>query len=103
MFDFGESRIDVLEIDLEKRLVRLVLNNDSCSLFRPSLSCLGGVNGEIGLTSRLTLPVLVLGDGVRGIRPPAVRVENMLWWLFRGVDTAAVAIVQYLEFQMLDK
>lgn len=39
------------------------------------------------------LAVLVRGDGVRGIRPPAVRVEKMPWWLLRGVETAAVAIV----------
>jgi len=37
--------------------------------------------------------VLVLGEGVRGIRPPAVRVEKMLWWLLSGVDTATEAIV----------
>lgn len=39
------------------------------------------------------LVVLVRGDGVSGMRPPAVRVEKMPWWLFSGVDTEAVAIV----------
>ena len=35
----------------------------------------------------------VRGDGVRGMRPPAVRVEKMPWWLFKGVDIEAVAIL----------
>lgn len=39
------------------------------------------------------LVVRVRGDGVRGMRPPAVRVEKMPWWLFRGVDIEAVAIL----------
>lgn len=39
------------------------------------------------------LVVLVRGEGVRGMRPPAVRVENMPAWLLRGVDTEGVAIV----------
>ena len=39
------------------------------------------------------LVVLVRGDGVNGIRPPAVLVEKIPWWLLRGVDTEAVAIV----------
>jgi hypothetical protein len=36
--------------------------------------------------------VRVRGDGVNGIRPPAVRVEKSPAWDFMGVDTA-VAIV----------
>lgn len=43
------------------------------------------------------LVVLVLGDGVRGIRPPAVFVLKMPWWLLRGVDTDGVAIVSAVE------
>lgn len=39
------------------------------------------------------LVVRVRGDGVRGMRPPAVRVEKIPWWLFRGVDIEAVAIL----------
>lgn len=35
----------------------------------------------------------VRGEGVRGMRPPAVRVEKMPVWLFNGVDTEEVAIV----------
>ena len=38
--------------------------------------------------------VRVRGEGVNGIRPPAVRVENMPVWDLMGVDTA-VAILQY--------
>ena len=34
------------------------------------------------------------GEGVKGMRPPAVRVEKSPLWDFMGVDTA-VAIVQY--------
>lgn len=60
-----------------------------------SVDCRGGVNGEdwVGvLVARLI--VRVRGDGVRGMRPPAVRVEKMPWWLFRGVETEAVAILR---------
>lgn len=55
----------------------------------------GGVNGdEVFETLVARLVVLVRGDGVSGIRPPAVRVEKIPWWLFNGVDTEAVAIVK---------
>ena len=43
------------------------------------------------------LVVLVRGDGVSGIRPPAVRVEKMPWWLFKGVDIEAVAMFGIIE------
>ena len=43
-----------------------------------------------GISAKLV--VLVRGEGVRGMRPPAVRVEKMPWWLLRGVDTDAVAM-----------
>jgi hypothetical protein len=39
------------------------------------------------------LVVLERGEGVRGMRPPAVLVEKMLWWLLSGVDTAGDAIL----------
>jgi hypothetical protein len=38
--------------------------------------------------------VRVRGDGVKGMRPPAVRVEKSPVWDLIGVDTA-VAILQY--------
>lgn len=44
------------------------------------------------------LVVRVLGEGVSGMRPPAVRVEKMPWWLLRGVDIAAVAIACDIEY-----
>jgi len=54
------------------------------------------VNGE-GLGEALVakLEVLVRGEGVRGIRPPAVLLEKMPCCFFKGVDTDAVAIVIY--------
>ncbi len=42
------------------------------------------------------LIVLVRGDGVRGIRPPAVFDEKRPWWLLIGVDTDGVAIVNVM-------
>jgi hypothetical protein len=49
------------------------------------------VNGDELLFDNV---VRARGDGVKGIRPPAVRVENMPVWDFIGVDTA-VAMLQY--------
>ena len=46
------------------------------------------------------LVVRVRGEGVKGIRPPAVRAEKMPWWLFKGVDTDAVAIVQCHKYMI---
>jgi hypothetical protein len=51
---------------------------------------LSGVNGDELLFDNAD--VRVRGDGVNGIRPPAVRVEKSPAWDFMGVDTA-VAIV----------
>ena len=52
------------------------------------------MNGEDWAEVFVTrLVVRVRGDGVRGMRPPAVLVEKMPWWLFKGVDTDAVAIL----------
>ena len=42
--------------------------------------------------STARLEVLFLGEGVRGIRPPAVFDEKIPRWVLTGVDTAAVAI-----------
>lgn len=39
------------------------------------------------------LVVLALGLGVRGMRPPAVFVLKRPWWLLRGVEIDAVAIM----------
>lgn len=86
MLDFGESRCAALELDRAKCEVRLPPYDD--------LDCLSGVNGE---ESRLTGTVLTddrwRGDGVRGMRPPAVRVEKIPVWDLTGVDMVADAIV----------
>lgn len=37
------------------------------------------------------------GEGVRGIRPPAVRVEKIPVWDFTGVQIVTVAIVEQFE------
>jgi hypothetical protein len=42
------------------------------------------------------------GDGVRGIRPPAVRDENSPVWDFRGVDTDTVAIPNCYKQTVID-
>ena len=92
MLDFGESRCD-LEVDFAKcddkfpPYVDLDLMSSD-----PFLS---GVNGDDWLL-KTSVVFLARGEGVRGIRPPAVRVENMPMWDLRGVDTA-VAIVQYVD------
>lgn len=57
------------------------------------LDCLSGVKGEeLRLTAMLT-DDCPRGEGVRGIRPPAVREEKSPLWDLIGVDTVAVAIV----------
>lgn len=38
------------------------------------------------------LVVLVRGEGVRGKRPPAVFVEKIPRWVFKGVETSTVAM-----------
>ena len=74
MFDFGVCAYANLETDLE-----IDLEN----AFEPSLLCRersarGGVNGEVSTeTFVATLVVLALGEGVNGIRPPAVFVLKM--------------------------
>lgn len=67
----------------------------------PSRLCIdrsawGGVKGEEVMETLVAiLVVLALGLGVNGMRPPAVFVLNRPWWLLRGVDIEAVAIVNY--------
>lgn len=56
------------------------------------------MNGEEWLdVLAARLVALVLGDGVRGIRPPARWVEKMPRWLLEGVDTDGVAIVSCFD------
>jgi hypothetical protein len=77
MFDFGESRWVVLELDFEKCEERLPPYVDLVDA--RTLSCwevgLSGVKGEELLTARVI--VRARGEGVRGILPPAVLEENM--------------------------
>ena len=94
MLDFGESRRAVLEADFENcddKFPTYVVFEDAL-MVSPSKVFLSGVNGEELLNDSAV--VCARGDGVNGIRPPAVRVENMPIWDLRGVDTA-VAILQY--------
>lgn len=102
MFDFGESRYAGLEVDLVK--YEDTLPYVDCETIRVlSVVCRGGVNGEepfVSFAARLV--VRFRGEGVSGMRPPAVRVEKMPWWLFRGVDTEAVAILLYEKYDRKD-
>ena len=94
MLDFGESRCAVLEADFENcddKFPPYVVFEDAL-MVSPSKVFLSGVNGEELLNDSAV--VCARGDGVNGIRPPAVRVENMPIWDLTGVDTA-VAILQY--------
>ena len=53
----------------------------------------GDVNGEeCVVTFVARLAVLARGEGVNGIRPPAVFVEKRPWWLFSGVAIEGAAI-----------
>jgi hypothetical protein len=95
MFDFGESRCCVLEADFVKCDDKFPPYVDLMLSF--SNVFLSGVKGEELLC--VMAVVRARGDGVKGIRPPAVRVENMPVWDLIGVDTA-VAIVQYRRYDL---
>lgn len=64
----------------------------------PRQSLLPEPSGVYGEELRFTGTVVVVdccrGDGVSGMRPPAVRVENSPLWDLMGVDIAAVDIVK---------
>ena len=82
MFDLGDSRV-IFEMERWKRDMRLPPAwMDSCGPFTSGV-CVRGVRGE----------------GVKGIRPPAVRVEKTDERLLTGVKTA-VAIVAKLSHCM---
>ena len=93
MLDLGEFRCAGRRADMDQTEDTLVLYED-CDVALALADGLGGVKGDEGremFDARLV--VLVRGDGVRGMRPPAIRVEKMPRWLLIGVDTVAVAIV----------
>jgi hypothetical protein len=77
MLDFGESRCDGLDADFVKCDDRFPPYVDFEDVLTHSLSdvFLSGVNGE-ELLLLATVVVRVRGEGVNGIRPPAVRVEK---------------------------
>ena len=93
MLDFGESRWDFLE-DFAKCDVKFppYVDLDDNRTFSSDAFFSGGVKGDELLIERVW--VRVRGDGVKGIRPPAVRVEKSPVWDLMGVDTA-VAILRY--------
>ena len=78
MLDFGESRyVVVLDVDLAKKEGTLP-QADCETILWLSVVCRGGVNGEEWFEVFVArLVVLVRGDGVNGIRPPAVLVEKI--------------------------
>lgn len=90
MLDLGDSRTDVRAIDLESLEERVLVKSGSLASSR----CRGGVKGDAMLKSSPRVPeFLARGEGDNGNRPPAVFVENMLWWLLIGVHTEDVAIM----------
>ena len=90
MFDFGESRCDIFEVDFVKCDDRFPPYTDLVATLSLSNVFLSGVKGEELLFD--IAAAWARGEGVNGIRPPAVRVEKSPAWDLRGVDTA-VAIV----------
>jgi hypothetical protein len=97
MLDFGESRC-VLDADFVKCDDRFPPYVDLDDLML-SLSNVfrSGVKGDELLFD--IVAVRVRGEGVKGIRPPAVREEKSPMWDLMGVDTA-VAILQYLGYDL---
>ena len=90
MFDFGESLCIIFDDDFVKYDVRLPPYVDP----RVPSSVMTGLSGvRDGELPTDTVTVRDRGDGVRGILPPAVLVENMPVWDLTGVHTA-VAIVK---------
>jgi len=90
MLDFGESRCAFREADFVKCDDRFPPYVDFDALMLSLSKVLpSGVKGEV-----LLVVVRTRGEGVRGIRPPAVREEKSPMWDLMGVDTA-VAILQY--------
>lgn len=88
MLDFGESRCLEADLKCEERFPPYV---DDRMLWL-SYVLLSGVNGD----ELLFCACRVRGEGVKGIRPPAVRVEKIPVWDFIGVDIAvAIAILGY--------
>jgi hypothetical protein len=61
---------------------------DSCP------ACFSGVKGEeLRLTGTVVVAACCRGEGVRGIRPPAVREQKSPLWDLIGVEIDAVAMM----------
>ena len=77
MLDLGEFRCAGRRADVDQSEVTLALHED-CDVARALADGLGGVKGD-GAREMFDarLVVLVRGDGVRGMRPPAIRVEKI--------------------------
>lgn len=93
ILDFGESRC--LDDVFAKCDDRFPPYDDFEDILFPLSDFLSGVKGDEWLLIAKVV-IRVRGEGVNGIRPPAVRVENMPVWDFMGVDTA-VAMLQYRD------
>ena len=50
-----------------------------------------------------TTDVRLLGDGVRGMRPPATLVEKMPLWLFNGVKAEVEAMLIERPIEWIDQ
>lgn len=83
MLDFGVCAYANFDTDLDTDRENIVV----VSVLYIDRSGRGGVKGdEFVETLVAALAVLVLGEGVNGMRPPAVLDEKMPVWLLRGVD-----------------
>jgi hypothetical protein len=96
MLDFGESRCDVLDADFEKCDDRFPPYVDFEGALMLSLSNVfrSGVKGDEFKTGNVV--VRLRGEGVKGIRPPAVRVEKSPAWNLIGVDRTSMLNYCYM-------
>jgi hypothetical protein len=99
MFDFGESRCAILDEDFVKWDVRLPPYVDARMLSSLEVG-LSGVKGDELFTDRVT--VRDRGDGVRGILPPAVLVENIPVCDLMGVHTEVAIVIDVSSVRLVD-
>lgn len=90
MLDFGESLTDVFDMDFANWAdAAEQLNSESGWSLRLCPMVLHAAKGE----SLQRFVALVRGEGVNGSRESTALEDKRLWWLRRGVATAAEAIV----------
>lgn len=95
MLDLGElCVVFAFVLERARRAVRFPPYTDLLDALGASLivDVRSGVKGD-DFKLIVTVVERVRGDGVRGMRPPAVREEKSPVWDLRGVDTEAVAIL----------